>query len=148
MDKLGLEISVIVFIAIFGFSFIFIPDYYYWKDVREIITEDEKEMALILIGQMELGNTDFSCDIDIIKKLHDKPICLSKSNVITLTDLGYVLHDYTKVSHMWYDSDGEFVKIKGESGRASEYNGTVTKITIKNNDYYMITNPSFQENKN
>jgi len=157
IDKLGLEISVIVFIGIFIFTIITISDPNNWKEARliadvnwekKIFTEEEKQMAVILIGQMELSNTDFSCDIDFLSRLHDKPICLSKSNVITLTDLGYIMHDYTKSSHMWFDSDGELVKLKGESGRATEYNGTVNKITIKGDNYYLITNPVFQGNYN
>lgn len=110
-------------------------------------TENEKEMALILLGQMEISNTDFSCDIDVISRLHDNTICLSKLDVITPTELGYFLHGNISSSHMWFDSDGELVKIKGTNGLSEvEYNGTVNKIKLDGGEYYLITNAIMQGN--
>lgn len=116
--------------------------------VADIFSEDEKELARILVSQLKISKTDFTCDIDVLSRLHDKPVCLSKLDVITPTELGYILHDYTYNSNMWTDEDQPLgvAKIKGESGRAVEYNGTVNKIKIDGTEYYLITNAVFQGN--
>lgn len=113
---------------------------------QEKFTINEREMAEILKRQMEIGDVDFSCDIDFLSHLHDKPICLSKLDVITPTDLGYILHGNISSGHMWMQDD-EVIKLKGTNGLSEvEYNGTVNRITIIDTDYYLITNAVLQGN--
>ena len=110
-------------------------------------TKNEVELAEILEGQMKLAGSDFSCDIDVLKHLHDKPVCLSKLDVLTPTKLGYILHENTVSSHMWYQDD-EVMKIRGESSGQGEYNGTLNQINVNGKDYYLITNAKMQDNDN
>ena len=115
---------------------------------QEKLTSNELEMGKILKRQMEIGNVVFSCDIDFLTQYHDKPICLSELDVITPTDLGYILHGNITSGHMWMQ-DGELIKIRGTNGLTEvEYNGTVNKITIVDTDYYLITNAVMQGNHN
>jgi len=109
---------------------------------------NEREMAEILSVQLKISNADLACDIDYLSQFHDKPICLSKLDTITPTDLGYILHGNKISAMMWMDED-EVIKMRGTNGISEvEYNGTVNEISIGDIDYYLITNAVFQGNHN
>jgi len=102
MDKLGLEVCGFVFVAILGFSFILIPDYYFWKEAKEItkdyetpyevklklVTEDnfKSELIRVLNTKNNVDNLELSggCQISVNYEKYLRVVSFMHCQYITI----------------------------------------------------------------